>query len=127
MNSPNSKGLLLIAHGSRRPEANLEIERLAGYLQKQLKEIEVGHSFLELSHPGIKEAANRLIQRGVKTLYLYPHFLTRGRHVTEDIPALVHSLKEEHQGVSFEQIEYLGQQPAFFKWIEKNLKEILSD
>ena len=127
MKSFSSKSLLIIAHGSRLDKANEEIKQLTKYLAKEIKGVTVAYSFLELTKPSIEEATKTLIQRGAKKIYLYPHFLTEGRHVDKDIPTIINSLKKLHPQILFRKTEYLGKSPFFFEYIRDNMQNFLSD
>ncbi len=85
------KALLLVAHGSRREESNEEI--------KQLTSRVAAHSannadfttcaFLELSEPSIGAGIQHCIDQGATQIEVFPYFLSKGRHVAEDVPELV--------------------------------------
>ena len=51
--------LLLIAHGSRQPEANADLAYVVGLLQRRGRKI-VEASYLELAEPNIDEGGERL-------------------------------------------------------------------
>jgi sirohydrochlorin ferrochelatase len=78
--------LLLIAHGSRNPEANEDLCHVARSLEAR------GHptveaSFLELAEPGIDEGGRRCVVRGGERVVLVPYFLSAGVHVRRDLTA----------------------------------------
>lgn len=103
--------VLLVAHGSRVPESNAEIERLAGRLASHLDSRRpVSHAFLELAAPSIPDAIDNLARDGVRHIVLVPYFLSAGRHVTEDIPALVAAARERLPGLQVEMTEHFGAQ-----------------
>jgi len=59
--------------------------------------VEVAH--MELARPSIADAVAKCAAAGAKRVVVAPYFLSRGRHITEDIPALVASAQAEHPGV----------------------------
>ena len=79
--------LMLVAHGSRRDESNLEIESLAKKIALfKVKEFEVVMSaFLEFAKPSITEAIAKCAVIGATEVTLLPYFLTAGVHITKDI------------------------------------------
>ena len=54
---------------------------------------------MELARPSIADAVAKCAAAGAKRVVVAPYFLSRGRHITEDIPALVASAQAEHPGV----------------------------
>ena len=80
--------LLLIAHGSRKAEANEEIARLAERVEHRGAGdySAVQAAFLELAEPDICAGIDCLVERGADEIVVVPYFLARGRHVARDIP-----------------------------------------
>jgi sirohydrochlorin ferrochelatase len=107
---PDKRGLLLIAHGSRREASNDEVRRLTERLRGRLgrRFSLVSCAFLEIASPSIPEGIDGAVRRGVESLVLLPYFLAAGSHVAEDIPALVEAKSREHPGVAIEITPYLG-------------------
>ena len=112
LNSDASESaVLLVAHGSRVAESNREIEALAALLAKQLAPVRaVSHAFLELASPSIPEEIDSLAHAGVKRIVLIPYFLSAGRHVSEDIPALVEAAHRRNPGLRIEITGHFGAQ-----------------
>lgn len=104
------KYLLLVAHGSRREESNREIAelaaRLAGIADDHFDE--VLHAYLELAEPSIPEAIDASITAGATEVTVVPYFLSAGRHVSEDIPAIVSAKQAEYPDHSIRIAPYLG-------------------
>lgn len=51
------------------------------------RSVEIAH--MELAEPSIGTAVAKCASAGCKTAVIAPYFLSRGRHISEDIPALV--------------------------------------
>ena len=93
---------LLIDHGSRRAEANTLIGRVAARVKARLGEnavVEGAH--MELAEPSIADAFARCVEQGATRVVAHPFMLTKGRHVSEDIPRLVAEAAELHEGIEF--------------------------
>ena len=89
--------VLLTAHGSRVPGSNDEVESLALQLAAHLPAgYTVSHAFLELASPSIPDAIDTLAADGVADILVIPYFLSAGRHVSEDIPAIVEAARTRH-------------------------------
>ncbi len=105
------KALLLIAHGSRLPAANAEVEdlcrRLADRLATDFDLIEP--AFLELADPGIGAAMEHCIARGCESITLLPYFLVSGRHIHMDIPAIMQEQRDRNPRLDIHMAPYLGQ------------------
>ncbi|OED36337.1 hypothetical protein AB833_27310 [Chromatiales bacterium (ex Bugula neritina AB1)] len=104
------KSLLLIAHGSRREASNEEIRELTIKLRQHPSNNADNTScaFLELAEPSIPEGIQSCIDNGAKTIVVYPYFLSKGRHVTEDIPAEVARKKLEYPEIDIFIAGYFG-------------------
>lgn len=106
-----ARAVLLVAHGSRVPESNFEIEALAARLAGTLgPDAAVAHAFLELAQPSIPDAIDDLVRGGVERMVLIPYFLSAGRHVAEDIPAIVADARARHPGLEIEITGHFGAQ-----------------
>lgn len=105
--------LLLVAHGSRRADANQELLGLAATLaQRDSGYDAVRGAFLELAEPSIPQGISDCVEAGATRVVVLPYFLTVGRHVAEDIPRIVDEARAAHPSVSIELAPYLGARPA---------------
>ncbi|NKB62113.1 MAG: cobalamin biosynthesis protein CbiX [Gammaproteobacteria bacterium] len=104
------KALLIIAHGSRREQANNEIQQLTEYLEEndQSDFAWVRHSFLEMGHPNIPGSINELIQNGAREIVVLPYFLAAGAHVAKDIPEIIANLQQENPDVLLSIMPHIG-------------------
>ncbi len=114
--------LLLIAHGSRNPEANEDLCHVARSLEAR------GHptveaSFLELAEPGIDEGGRRCVARGGERVVLVPYFLSAGVHVRRDLTAARERLAAEFPEVAFLLAEPLGPHRLLLDVIEERVRE----
>jgi len=83
-----SQAYVLLAHGSRRQQSNLEVMTLATALGAQLQ-APVMAAFIEQTSPSLAEASEALVNQGASAITIVPYLLAAGRHLAEDIPALV--------------------------------------
>ena len=81
-------------HGSRRAAANEALEEFAALFRRTTTHeiVEVAH--MELAEPTIAQAIEKCSGSGCTHVVVLPYFLSRGRHVTEDIPQLVQQATE---------------------------------
>ncbi len=102
------RAILLIDHGSRRAEANAQLDVVAEQVRKRAAEsiVEVAH--LEIAKPDIAEGIDACVKKGATQIVAHPYFLGPGRHTTEDIPAQVARAGEKHPNVRIRISEALG-------------------
>ncbi len=109
--------LLLIAHGSRRGEANDDLEHVADALRRHGPYSRVQCSYLELAQPDIETGGDRLVASGVRRIVMVPYFLSAGMHVTEDLEEARRRLAGKHPGVAFLLAEPIGRHPLIIEII----------
>ena len=85
------KGLIFLAHGSRREKSNNEVRELADSIRERTTSSFdiVEAAFLELVSPSLSDAFDRMLSRGAQSITVYPYFLNSGKHVDQDIPVVV--------------------------------------
>lgn len=93
--------ILLIAHGSRRAEANADLLEAARLLALRRPNDIVETAYLELASPDIPTAARRCVEQGAEEVRLLPYFLSAGAHVQEDLRAFRDQFEREYPGVRF--------------------------
>lgn len=118
--------LLLIAHGSRRPEANADLEHLAAELRQRGEFALVACAYLELVQPDIDAGGGALAAQGASTVLLVPYFLSAGMHVTEDLEAARQRLEQKHSGVRFRLCAPLGRHPLLAEIVAQRAREAQS-
>ena len=94
-------GLLLVDHGSRRAEANAQLEDMAGHVARLRPQDLVGCCHMEIAAPDIAAGFASLVERGATRIVLLPYLLGDGRHLSEDIPRLAGAAAARHPGVGF--------------------------
>lgn len=82
----NDPGVILLAHGSRLPGWQREVERLAASLARPGRSARA--AFLAPVRPGLLDAVGAAAQAGERRLVVVPYFLAAGLHVTRDLPEL---------------------------------------
>ncbi|MEZ5137526.1 MAG: CbiX/SirB N-terminal domain-containing protein [Acidimicrobiales bacterium] len=103
--------LVLVAHGSRATTANDAHRAVAARLAERLGAT-VRSAFLELAEPSIGDAIDDAVAAGAPQVVVLPHFLYPGRHVGEDIPAIVAEAADRHPGATIELARPSGDDPA---------------
>src|SRR4051794_29896488 len=116
--------LLLIAHGSRRPEANADLDHVAAAMRDRGRYPIVQVSFLELAEPGIEAGGAMCVEHGATDVILLPYFLSPGVPVVEDLADVRDRLAGGFPGVGFVLAEPLGRHPLLVDVIEQRAREV---
>ncbi|MCE9531722.1 MAG: cobalamin biosynthesis protein CbiX [Planctomycetes bacterium] len=98
--------LLLIAHGSRRKEANEDLEHLAEVIRRRERYAFVQASYLELSEPAIAEGGAHCVAQGAHRVVMLPYFLAPGVHAHDDMIKA-----RDELAIRFPEVEFLLAQP----------------
>jgi sirohydrochlorin ferrochelatase len=96
---PVACAIVLIDHGSRRAEANQQLEELALKIRAREPQTIVQTAHLEIADPDLDAAIDSCVKEGARTIVIHPYFLGPGRHTSEDIPRLVAQAKARHPEV----------------------------
>jgi CbiX len=96
-------GILIMDHGSKNPAANQRLQDLATLYQQSQDfckggnsdtvEFIVTASHMEIATPSIPQGLEYLLSQNVEEIICHPYFLSPGRHVTKDIPAILEQAK----------------------------------
>ena len=118
--------LLLVAHGSRRQESNLEIESLSKKIAKiESKEFDkVMSAFLEFASPSIPEAIKKCSEIGAAKVTILPYFLSAGVHITRDIPNEISEASQNTPGLDIQIANYFGSRDEIAEILMKTALDI---
>lgn len=73
---------------------------------------------MEIAEPTIADAIGKCASAGASTIIVAPYFLSRGRHIQEDIPALVAAAQKQHPQLNCVVAEPIGLDPLMAQLIE---------
>lgn len=102
---------LLIAHGSRRQEANADLVALAEHVRATERFAVVEIAYLELAQPDIPAGAAKCVERGATDVRMLPYFLSMGTHVADDLERYRREFEEQFPNVRFSLCPPLGVHP----------------
>jgi len=100
--------ILLMAHGSRIPEANSAVHEIAEMVKEMTGYDIVEVSFREQHSPNIQKGIDACVARGAERVLLLPYFLYMGAHVLEDLPEELAEAKGRYPQVAFAMGKHLG-------------------
>lgn len=122
-NHASVTAVLLMAHGSRRAEANLDLVQMAALLQQRGEYDLVEVSYLELLSPTICDGGRACVRRGASKVLMLPYFLSAGNHVVNDLKEFQGQLVVEFPNVEFILCPPLGLHPLMIEIVLARLRE----
>jgi len=122
------KGLILIAHGSKRSLSNNEFLDLVSEVEnKDKKFAKIEAAFLEFATPNINTVVKTFIENGIREIYFYPYFLNSGKHVSVDLPNIINKLKEDYPLMEFRLLSHFGKSNKISNIIIEDISSYLKD
>ena len=115
--------LLLIAHGSRRAEANADLDHVAAAMRGLDPFDFVQCSYLELTEPTIHAGGEKCVEAGATSVVMLPYFLSPGIHVREDLTEAQSLLAQQFPSVQFRLAEPLGRHPLLLEIVRQRAAE----
>jgi precorrin-8X/cobalt-precorrin-8 methylmutase len=124
----NKKGFLIIAHGSRREEANARVYELIAQLKNYFQTDIFEPAFMELAKPSIKDGINALAARDVDEIVAFPFFLFKGMHYSKDVPAIIDkAVAKLDKAVKITMMDPVGMHPQVFDLVQEMLYDKVID
>ncbi len=111
--------IVLFAHGSRDPKWAEPFKAIQLLIRAQAPNVPVELAFLELMQPGIQECLTSLANQGVRRVSVVPVFLAAGRHLREDLPALIALIQQQFPELKINVSAPIGDLPEFQAAIAK--------
>jgi len=117
--------LLLVAHGSRREESNIEVDSLSKkMLQFNSNQFDnVMAAFLEFAYPSIPEAIKKCSEMGASRVTVLPYFLSAGVHINRDIPEEVNKASQNFPNLEINITSYFGSRDEIAELLMKTALE----
>ncbi|HXI12296.1 MAG TPA: CbiX/SirB N-terminal domain-containing protein [Thermoanaerobaculia bacterium] len=103
--------LLIMAHGSPRPEANEDIRNVASLVKNESDYPFVTIGYLDCNEPDIATAIDDCVSAGATSIAAVPYFLHSGRHLLRDVPAILKEGALRHPSVTILMGDYVGHEP----------------
>ena len=124
-NNRNDKkvGIIIVDHGSKKAEANnmlIElVKKYKGY--SNINIVEAAH--MELAEPSISTAFKKCVEQGANYIICHPFFLSKGKHVQEDIPSLMKEASSVNNNINYKITDPLGVQDKILELIDTAINE----
>ncbi len=116
-------GLILIGHGSKLPQSQETLEKLAEILRKKSEFKIVEIAFVRWNTPTVPQAIDMLAKMGISKIVLVPVFLAAGVHTKQEIPDLI-DVKEKESRLSAAGIQLYYGEPI---GADERIAEILAE
>lgn len=117
------QAIIVLGHGSRRVEANSELETILALLAERHPDWAMQKAYAEFAEPSLEEAVALLAERGVKRIILMPFFLTVGNHLHKNLPNRLGELKKLYPELVITEAKHLGADLLLVQLIEKRIAE----
>ena len=118
------RAVLIVDHGSRRPDANAQLDALVELVRVRLPADFVSGAHLELASPSVTEGLDACVAAGAREIVIHPFLLAPGRHVMEDLPRLAREAANRHPGVSVRVGPPLGLHPRVVDAVIDRIGEV---
>jgi len=118
--------ILLMAHGSRIPEANNAVSEIASMVKEMAGFDIVEISFRENYSPDIQKGIDACVERGAARILLVPYFLYLGAHVLQDLPEEIAEARQRHPGVEMMMGKPLGVHRKLAEIVAERITEALA-
>ncbi len=103
------RAVLFISHGSRSSKTKEEVVDLVQTLKFKTGIEIFEFAFLEIETPSIPQGLDLCVQKGASQVMVLLNFLNSGRHVNNDIPAIVREAQRKYPQVRFSISQPIGQ------------------
>jgi len=121
----SKQGIMICGHGSRDKEAEREFGKVAEGLKKRFPDLPVEYGFLEYSAPNIHMGLNRLVDAGCEQILAVPGMLFAATHAKNDIPSVLTTFEQKHEGLEVTYGSELGLHPAMVEAFQARIYESL--
>lgn len=119
------EAIILLAHGSRVPEAGRDLERVANRLREKY-----AHSIVEICYltrwgPHFPEILEKCVHQGTKKIIVIPYFLHAGLHLLLDIPEMLQEEARKFPRVKVILGKSLGFNEALVDLVQRRIEEAM--
>ena len=126
----SDQSVLMMAHGSRDPEARAEYRRIHEAMTVRLAPTPVVFSILEFPRddglPSIEDGWRSCLENGSRRVVAMPYFLFPAGHVREDLPTELRSAREAGGWAEIDFVPPLGPADEILDTIDTRAQEALA-
>lgn len=118
--------IVVAAHGSRAEGANVAHCEVVDALGASVAH-RVTPAFLELAEPSIPDAIDEAAATGAATVLVLPYFLHPGRHLSDDLPAIVAEAHARHPQTTIRLLGSFGSEPGLGEVLVGQVRRAIGD
>lgn len=119
------KGILIIAHGSRRKETLDTMESVFAMVKDEMPDIMVEHAYMEFCDVNLEKGLDILRERGADEIVIVPYFLFAGIHIVKDIPEEVNEYLKKYPNMKISMGNTLGADKRIADVLCDRIREVL--
>ena len=119
----DKKAVLLIAHGSRKQEANDDLVLLAEELKLKGEYPIIEYAYLELAEPDIMQGFSQCVEKEASEILLMPYFLSAGAHAVKDMEEYREKFLKEHPQIKVQLCKPLSRHPKLVEIVQSRIDE----
>jgi len=123
MSETSKVAIILLAHGSRVPEAGDGMERVAERLREKLRDCIVETCYMSRLGPHFSEIFEKCAAGGAKNIIVIPYFLHSGLHLVLDIPQMMQEKAREFPDVKLILGKHLGFDESLVDLVTRRVEE----
>jgi sirohydrochlorin ferrochelatase len=101
-------GILILAHGSKRPETEKILNSLVEKVKSKVEEQLVLPAYLQFQEQNLEKGIDMLVEKGAKRIVIIPMFIFDGVHVTEDIPKELDDIRIKYPEIEISMGGHIG-------------------
>lgn len=126
------RGFLVVAHGSKKAEANDRVFALVSELKEYFQTDLFEPAFMEMAKPSIPEGVRALAAKDIDEIVVFPFFLFRGMHYSSDVPKIIASTiakldRPITTPLTTKMLDPIGMHPKIFSMVEEMLYDDVSE
>jgi len=118
--------IIIVGHGSTAADADgtaYIADQLHSMLHADCKKDCVRVAYLQFMKPELKESLDNIAQEGINKIVIHPFFLSRGFHVTKNIPQIIENFQNTYPGIKVICTAPLGVHEKLAEVVLKRIKE----
>jgi len=117
------KGLIILGHGSKAPEAAETLAAVTAMVKEKTGYDRVDYASLQLSEPGLEAVVRKQVNAGIGQVTVVPFLIAPGQHVKVDIPEALTELSGEFPDVKMLLGKPLGADPRLAEIVAERAQE----
>ena len=122
--------IVIVSHGSRRPQSCLEFQsffdQLSAHLKQTNPQVRLLHGFIEIQNPSVEETLNIACQFE-DPIHVIPLSLFSATHVKKDIPRFIANTLRRHPNAQITSDEAIGPHPFMAELCRRRLQPFLKN